>query len=97
MTTSASVENGKLLCRFFFLLYCKIYFLFCKVNELREDIPLKSTERKNRLCVCNEDCMGGSKFINISFGVLTVIITVALLIQIYYGDYQVSCFFCSLH
>lgn len=50
---------------------------------------MKATEKRSRLCVCNEDCMGGSRFINVSFGALTVIITVALLVQIYYGDYQV--------
>lgn len=71
--------------RFFWI----VLLAFLEVNELREDVPLKSAERRNRLCTCNEDCMGGSKFINISFGALTVIITIALLVQIYYGDYQV--------
>lgn len=84
----ATVETGRVfwvcVCGSFFLSFC-----FCEVNELREDVPLKATERRNRLCVCNEDCLGGSKFINVSFGALTVIITVALLVQIYYGDYQV--------
>lgn len=64
--------------------------MYPEVNELREDVPLKAAEKRNRLCcTCSEDCMGGSKFINISFGTLTVIITIALLVQIYYGDYQV--------
>ncbi|XP_044757715.1 scoloptoxin SSD14-like [Coccinella septempunctata] len=51
----------------------------------REDLPLKS----NKPTSTCEEYIGGSKFINISFGTLTVIITIALLLQIYYGDYQV--------
>lgn len=42
------------------------------------------------MCDCSEECMGGSKFINFAFGTLTLIITIALLIQIHYGDYQVG-------
>lgn len=59
-------------------------------GELREDIPLKTGAKNARLCDCSEECMGGSKLINFAFGTLTLIITIALLIQIYYGDYQVS-------
>ncbi|CAH0552955.1 unnamed protein product [Brassicogethes aeneus] len=59
------------------------------VHELREDIPLKSGSRSTSWCFCSEDCLGGSRFINFAFGTLTVVITFALLIQIYYGDYQV--------
>lgn len=51
----------------------------------REDLPLKS----NKPTSACEEYIGGSKFINISFGTLTVIITIALVLQIYYGDYQV--------
>ncbi|KAL3277169.1 hypothetical protein HHI36_012521 [Cryptolaemus montrouzieri] len=52
----------------------------------REDLPLKAN-KKTSTC---EEYLGGSKFINISFGTLSVIITAALIIQIYYGDYQVE-------
>ncbi|XP_050309798.1 glutathione hydrolase 7-like [Anthonomus grandis grandis] len=55
----------------------------------REDIPLKSGTKLSKWYHCNEECLGGSRFINAAFGTLTVIITIALLIQIYYGDYQV--------
>jgi gamma-glutamyltranspeptidase len=57
--------------------------------ETRENIPLQKG-RKKSLCSCNEDYLSGSKFINTAFGTLTVIITAALLLQIYYGDYQVE-------
>jgi hypothetical protein len=56
--------------------------------ETRENIPLQKG-RKKSLCSCNEDYLSGSKFIITAFGTLTVIITAALLLQIYYGDYQV--------
>lgn len=65
---------------------------FFLAGELREDIPLKTGTKSTRLCDCGEECMGGSKFINFAFGTLTLIITIALLIQIYYGDYQVRYF-----
>lgn len=65
------------------------FSFFCLVRDLREDIPLKSGIRNSKLCDCSEECLGGSKFINCAFGSLTLIITVALLVQIYYGDYQV--------
>uniref|UniRef100_A0AAR5Q836 Gamma-glutamyltransferase n=1 Tax=Dendroctonus ponderosae TaxID=77166 RepID=A0AAR5Q836_DENPD len=55
----------------------------------REDIPLKTGTKQSKWYNCNEDCMGGSKFINVAFGVLTIIVTIALIVQIYYGDYQV--------
>lgn len=58
--------------------------------ESREDIPLKSGRKGSRLCSWDEEFFGGSKFINISFAILSLIITVALLVQIYYGDYQVT-------
>lgn len=55
----------------------------------REDIPLKTGTKLSKWYSCNDECVSGSKFVNVAFGTLTVIITVALLIQIYYGDYQV--------
>lgn len=55
----------------------------------REDIPLKSGTKQSKWYSCSDECLTGSKFINIAFGTLTVVITIALLIQIYYGDYQV--------
>ncbi|KAJ8947033.1 hypothetical protein NQ318_019925 [Aromia moschata] len=58
-------------------------------TETREDIPLKKGKKSTSWCSCNEDCLSGSKFLNIAFGTLTFVITVALLVQIYYGDYQV--------
>ncbi|XP_076260685.1 glutathione hydrolase 7-like isoform X2 [Rhynchophorus ferrugineus] len=59
------------------------------VSETREDIPLKTGAKQAKWYNWSDDCFNGSKFINIAFGSLTIIITVALLIQIYYGDYQV--------
>lgn len=56
----------------------------------REDIPLKTGTKQSKWYNCNEDCMGGSKFINVAFGLLTIIVTIALIVQIYYGDYQVG-------
>ncbi|CAH0726262.1 unnamed protein product, partial [Brenthis ino] len=56
------------------------------VVELREDIPLKPSSRSlagSRLCG------GGPRVIIGAFAVLTVAITIALLTQIYYGDYEV--------
>ncbi|XP_066145346.1 glutathione hydrolase 7-like [Euwallacea fornicatus] len=56
----------------------------------REDIPLKyGANRQSKWYNCNEECLSGSKFISVAFGTLTIVITIALLIQIYYGDYQV--------
>ncbi|RZB39654.1 G glu transpept domain containing protein, partial [Asbolus verrucosus] len=57
--------------------------------ETRENIPLQKGRKNASLCSCNEDYLSGFKFINVAFGTLTVIITIALLLQIYYGDYQV--------
>lgn len=37
--------------------------------------------------------MSGSKYVKVSFGTITAVITVALFVQIYYGDYQVGIFF----
>ncbi|XP_031335347.1 glutathione hydrolase 7-like isoform X2 [Photinus pyralis] len=59
-------------------------------GEVREDIPLKQGSKSSGWCSCDEETFGGSRFINISFAVLSVVITVALLVQIYYGDYQVA-------
>lgn len=62
------------------------------VGELRENVPLKSGSKKSSwfsLFSCSEDGYGGSKLVTISFGVLTAAITIALIAQIYYGDYQV--------
>ena len=58
--------------------------------ETRENIPLQKGRKNAGLCSCSEDYLSGFKFINIAFGSLTVIITAALLVQIYYGDYQVG-------
>ncbi|XP_044262092.1 glutathione hydrolase 7-like [Tribolium madens] len=57
--------------------------------ENRENIPLQKGRKSATFCSCSEDYLSGSKFINVAFGTLTVIITAALLLQIYYGDYQV--------
>ncbi|CAG9835566.1 unnamed protein product [Diabrotica balteata] len=55
----------------------------------REDIPLKKGKTNRKWYTCgDEDCISGSKYVNIAFGTLTVIITLALIIQINYGDYQ---------
>ncbi|CAG9772957.1 unnamed protein product [Ceutorhynchus assimilis] len=59
------------------------------IESTREDIPLKTGTRLSKWYGCNEECLSGTKFINAAFGTLTFIITVALLIQIHYGDYQV--------
>ncbi|KAJ8985692.1 hypothetical protein NQ317_014341 [Molorchus minor] len=59
-------------------------------NVTREDIPLKQGKKSSSWYnYCNEDCLSGSKFLNVAFGTLTIVITIALLVQIYYGDYQV--------
>lgn len=55
----------------------------------REDIPLKNGKISKKWYACDDDYFSGSKYINVAFGTLTVIITFALVIQIYYGDYQV--------
>ncbi|XP_050508200.1 glutathione hydrolase 7-like [Diabrotica virgifera virgifera] len=56
----------------------------------REDIPLKKGKINRKWYTCgDEDCISGSKYVNIAFGTLTAIITLALIIQINYGDYQV--------
>lgn len=54
-------------------------------ENIREDIPLKG-EKKSPYY---EEFLSGSKFVNFAFGILTIIITIALLLQIYYGDYQI--------
>lgn len=71
---------------------CKLIFkvVLFLAGELREDVPLKTGSRASKLCSCDEDFFGGSKFISLAFAVLSVIITIALLIQISYGDYQVQ-------
>ncbi|XP_046961843.1 glutathione hydrolase 6-like [Vanessa cardui] len=55
------------------------------VVELREDVPLKagSGSSSARLCA------GGPRLILAAFATLTAAITLALLTQIYYGDYEV--------
>nr|XP_026489316.1 uncharacterized protein LOC113395827 [Vanessa tameamea] len=55
------------------------------VVELREDVPLKagSGSTSTRLCA------GGPRLILAAFATLTAAITLALLTQIYYGDYEV--------
>ncbi|XP_050362065.1 glutathione hydrolase 6-like [Nymphalis io] len=55
------------------------------VVELREDVPLKagSSSTSTRLCA------GGPRLILAAFATLTAAITLALLTQIYYGDYEV--------
>lgn len=62
--------------------------LITAVAESRENIPLQNGRKTAGFC--SEEYFSGTKFINVAFGSLTVIITVALLIQIYYGDYQVN-------
>ncbi|KAK9751939.1 hypothetical protein QE152_g4621 [Popillia japonica] len=57
--------------------------------ETREDIPLKSNSKSSSLGSCNEYLFKGSRFITTAFVFLTIVITVALLLQIYYGDFQV--------
>ncbi|CAG4969408.1 unnamed protein product [Parnassius apollo] len=52
------------------------------VVELREDVPLKSGGGDTQRCA-------GPRLIATAFAVLTVAITLALLTQIYYGDYEV--------
>ncbi|XP_060527176.1 glutathione hydrolase 7-like isoform X2 [Cylas formicarius] len=59
-------------------------------DTFREDIPLNQAGLKTpKWYKCHDDSLSGSKFVNVAFGTLTVVITAALLIQIYYGDYQV--------
>ncbi|CAD0195849.1 unnamed protein product [Chrysodeixis includens] len=50
--------------------------------ELREDLPLKAGAARARCCA------GGPRLILAAFAVLTAAITLALLTQIYYGDYE---------
>ncbi|KAJ8917180.1 hypothetical protein NQ315_012672 [Exocentrus adspersus] len=59
------------------------------VAETREDIPLKRGKRSTGWYVCSEECFSGFRFVVVAFGTLTFVITVALLVQIYYGDYQI--------
>ncbi|CAG9856985.1 unnamed protein product [Phyllotreta striolata] len=62
------------------------------VGASREDIPLKRGKSSRKWHHCpgySEDHSGGSKYISGAFGTLTLIITLALFVQIYYGDYQV--------
>ncbi|XP_041969987.1 glutathione hydrolase 7-like [Aricia agestis] len=53
------------------------------VVELREDVPLKSSGTAPRTCA------NGPRFIIAAFAALSAAITIALLTQIYYGDYEV--------
>ncbi|XP_018572729.1 glutathione hydrolase 7-like [Anoplophora glabripennis] len=59
------------------------------VTETREDIPLKKGKKLRNWYSCNEDSFSGFRFVIVAFGSLTCVITVALLLQIYYGDYQI--------
>lgn len=61
------------------------------VGETRENISLKTGTKKKQWfsCSCKDNCFGGSKIVIISFACLTVAITISLIIQIYYGDYQI--------
>ncbi|KAG5896486.1 hypothetical protein JTB14_005865 [Gonioctena quinquepunctata] len=59
------------------------------VAETREDIPLKRGRKSTKWYACNEEFFSGPKYISAAFSTLTFVITLALLIQIYYGDYQV--------
>lgn len=60
------------------------------VGEVRENIALKTGEKRSNLrCSCDEDCLGGSKFITISMATVSVVITAVLFLQIYYGDFQI--------
>ncbi|XP_022920627.1 uncharacterized protein [Onthophagus taurus] len=54
-------------------------------RELNENVPLKKTEKKT----CFQYLIEGPRFITTAFGVFSIVITIALLIQIYYGDFQV--------
>lgn len=64
--------------------------------ETREDIPLKTGSKSSSLHRCNEYFFEGSRFVTTAFVFLTSIITIALILQIYYGDFQVSGFFFSV-
>lgn len=56
--------------------------------ELREDVPLKAGAGAGPHAggAC---CAGGPRLILLAFAVLSAAITLALLTQIYYGDYEV--------
>ncbi|XP_047515172.1 glutathione hydrolase 6-like isoform X1 [Pieris napi] len=54
------------------------------VVELREDVPLKQYHT-----TAGGLCAGGPRIIIGAFATLTVAVTIALITQIYYGDYQV--------
>ncbi|XP_052757807.1 glutathione hydrolase 6-like isoform X2 [Galleria mellonella] len=56
------------------------------VVELREDVPLKASTLGGSSARC---CAGGPRFILACFAALSAAITLALLTQIYYGDYEV--------
>lgn len=70
-----------------------IHILFSHLaEEVRENISLKTGAKKSS-CFnfsCKDECFGGSKLVIVSFTALTIAITISLIIQIYYGDYQVS-------
>ncbi|GJQ88092.1 hypothetical protein Trydic_g13104 [Trypoxylus dichotomus] len=57
--------------------------------ETREDIPLKSSPKSSSFRRCNKYLFEGSRFITTAFIFLSVVITIALILQIYYGDFQV--------
>lgn len=62
--------------------------VFSGVVELREDVPLKAGAGfgagGDEGC-----CAGGPRLILLAFAALSAAITLALLTQIYYGDYEV--------
>lgn len=65
--------------------------LFLTAGEVRENISLKTGAKKTSWFSCKDECLGGSRLVILSFTGLTIAITISLIIQIYYGDYQV-CF-----
>ena len=56
--------------------------------ELREDLPLKAGSGGGGGGV--RCCAGGPRLILAAFAALTAAITLALLTQIYYGDFEVT-------
>ncbi|GLV44185.1 uncharacterized protein CBL_12519 [Carabus blaptoides fortunei] len=58
-------------------------------SEVRENISLKTGAKKTSWFSCKDECLGGSRLVILSFTGLTIAITISLIIQIYYGDYQI--------
>ncbi|XP_072937258.1 uncharacterized protein [Epargyreus clarus] len=59
------------------------------VVELREDLPLKASSAAGGAASGSAHCAGGPRLILAAFAALSAAITLALLTQIYYGDYEV--------